>query len=96
MKRSPFLFQILFMHGEYQQSSTPCSVTAVSHNAQNSNTDMTAPSRPPTHPVTTNSWGIQEGGRMSAEQRASTVSQFECACKYWNSEDFKSQIIVVG
>lgn len=55
------------LHVTLEQASTPCDVTAVSHNAQHSNADVTAPSRCSTHPVTTNSWGIQPGGRGQAE-----------------------------
>lgn len=50
------------LYVKHQQASTPCNVTAVGHNAQHSDTDMTAPSRSPTHPVSANSWGIRGGG----------------------------------
>lgn len=68
------------LYVKHQQASTPCNVTAVGHNAQHSDTDMTAPSRSPTHPVSANSWGIQGGGGVSAEQGESgwtgSVSDF--------------------
>lgn len=88
-----FSFEILFIWSEFQQASMPCNVTAVSHNAQRANTNLTAPSRHPAHPVTTNSWGIQGSGSVGSV--SAELKSYSChpACLWSQSTEIWNALI---